>query len=371
MEHFMTRTGGESETRAGKLIPSFVIDTAGAPACDGQERSDGAASEAPEWIELLPSGVFHGRDGRGPFQVMNAEALIESTAALGMKAGLPIDYDHATDFAAPEGRPAPAAGWIRELDVRGGAVWGRVEWTSRAAAAISAREYRYISPVFQFDPSDGSVTRLLRAGLTNNPNLHLTAIAAARVAAETAKDNSMKELEQQLCKVLGLEGEAQPDEIIAAVRAKCAAAASGAAAMSAGLHDPARYVAVAEFERALTELNALKAERAHERAAHAVEAAIRAGKLVPAQRDWAIAYRAADGKGFEAFAAKQPSILGQEMLLSGEPASEKRGANLSAAEIAICAQLGLKHSDFLIRKSGRADFLSLERTGAEVQGAND
>ena len=32
MEHLTTRTGGESETQAGKLIPSFVIDTAGAPA---------------------------------------------------------------------------------------------------------------------------------------------------------------------------------------------------------------------------------------------------------------------------------------------------------------------------------------------------
>ena len=132
MQHLTTRTGGESETRAGKLIPSFVIDTAGAPASASAPPTETAA--APEWIELLPAGVFYGRDGRGPFRLDDPAAVIASTTALQMNAGLPIDYDHATDFGAPEGRPAPAAGWIRELEVRTGAVWGRVEWTARAAS---------------------------------------------------------------------------------------------------------------------------------------------------------------------------------------------------------------------------------------------
>jgi phage I-like protein len=372
MEHFITRTGGENETRAGKLIPSYVIDIAGAPASSGQEQAESAASEAPEWIELLPAGIFHGRDGRGPFELRNPGSVIDSTAALGMKAGLPVDYDHATDFAAPEGRPAPAAGWIRKLEVRAGAVWGRVEWTARAAAAILAREYRYISPVFQFDPSDGRVTRLLRAGLTNNPNLHLTAIAAAEIAAANPKDGAMEnELVAEICEVLGLASDAKGEQIVAAVREKCSAAARGEASMSEDDIDPARYVAVAEFERALTELNALKAERARAAASQIVEEAIRAGKLAPAQREWATAYCAADGKGFEAFEAKQAPVLGREPALGRSPVAEKRGSDLNAAEVAICAQLGLKRSDFLIRKSGRADFLSLERGDAEGQNAND
>jgi len=65
MEHLITRTGGENETQAGKLIPSFVIDTAGAPA-SASSPEDQTAVAAPEWIELLPAGVFYGRDGRGP-----------------------------------------------------------------------------------------------------------------------------------------------------------------------------------------------------------------------------------------------------------------------------------------------------------------
>jgi phage I-like protein len=371
MEHLITRTGGESETRAGKLIPSFVIDTAGAPASAPTPADNTAA--APEWIELLPAGVFYGRDGRGPFRLDDPTAVIASTTALQMNAGIPIDYDHATDFGAPEGRPAPAAGWIRELEVRGGAVWGRVEWTARAQRSIVAREYRYVSPVFQFDPKDGVVTRLLRAGLTNNPNLHLTAIAASRTAAahNQTKDEQMEFPTQELRELLNLDGDATASDILAKVRElRAAGDVASSQSTSTHAHDPAHYVAIAEFERALTELNALKADRARERAAHTVEDAIRAGKIVPALREWAIAYCAADARGFQAFAAKQPSILGENLGLSGQPPADRRAdIGLNAAELAICAQLGLKHSEFVRRKRGRADFLSLERADAELRNA--
>ncbi len=369
MEHLTTRTGGESETRAGKLIPSFVIDTAGAPASAVEKEEKVAA--APEWIELLPAGVFYGRDGRGPFRLDDPAAVIDSTTAMQMNAGLPIDYDHATDFGAPEGRPAPAAGWIRELEVRGGAVWGRVEWTARAANSIVAREYRYVSPVFQFDPKDGVVTRLLRAGLTNNPNLHLTAIAASRTAtkASYARDERMEFPTQELRELLNLEGDTTVADVVAKVRELRAAADAAASATSAHAHDPAHFVAIAEFERALNELNTLRAERTRERAAHVVEEMIRAGKIVPAQREWAIAYCSADARGFQAFAAKQPSIVGENLGLGGEPPADRRAGGLNAAELAICAQLGLKHSEFMRRKRGRADFLSLERAEADLRNA--
>jgi phage I-like protein len=361
MDDFNTRLGGEGRTRDGKLVPSFLIDSADAPASDVTDKT----LSAPEWIELLPAGVFYGRDGRGPFRLDDPDSVIASTVATQMSAGLPIDYDHATDFGAPEGRPAPAAGWIRELEIRDGAVWGRVEWTARAADSITAREYRYVSPVFQFDPKDGSVTRLLRAGLTNNPNLHLTAIAASRTAAASTRDESMDFPNQEVRELLNLDVGATASDVAAKIRElRAQASATGAHA-----HDPAHYVAIAEFERTLTELNALKAERARDRAAHVVENAIRAGKIVPAQREWAIAYCAADARGFQAFVAKQPSILAENLGLGGEPPAGNRAGVLTPGELAICAQLGLQHSEFIRRKRGRADFLSLERTDAELRDA--
>jgi len=169
-----------------------------------------------------------------------------------------------------------------------------------------------VSPVFQFDPKDGSVTRLLRAGLTNNPNLHLTAIAASSTTAadNDIKDQRMEFPTDELRELLNLDGDASVAEVVAKVRElRAAGDATASQLTSSHAHDPAHYVAIAEFERTLTELNALKAERARERAAHTVEDAIRAGKIVPAQREWAIAYCAADARGFHQQPASVLQIL--------------------------------------------------------------
>jgi hypothetical protein len=180
------------------------------------------ASKPPKWVELLPAGEFRGKDGRGPFFNRAPRQVIAATLALGMNAGLPIDLDHATDFAAPQGRPAPAVGWIREFQIRNGAIWGRVEWNAAGAKAIQQKEYRYLSPVFQFAPPDGDVTaqtgpvtRILRASLTNNPNLNLAAIANAAAMRRgvcvasareiiTAMKGTLTAAEQKICMNMGI-----------------------------------------------------------------------------------------------------------------------------------------------------------------------
>ena len=365
------------------------------------EDADLSSSAPPQWVMLIPAGEFSGRDGRGPFRLADSARVIAATEALGMTAGVPIDYDHATDFAAPKGRPAPAAGWIRELQERDGALWGRVEWTPHGAKAITSREYRYISPVFQYSP-DGSVTRLLRAGLTNNPNLYLTAISArvvagvvstdAASAARREGDEAMDTLLQQLCEMLGLDDDSSPEEALAAVRALTAAgdnddedggrddaqdrgrgdngaadATQGGLGSNAAAHnggDPARYVAVAQFQRVLGELNQMRAERASERAERAVDDAIKAGKLIPAQRQWAISYCQANFKGFADFVARQPAAFGPSFESAAAtftpPQAFAATAALTATETAVCAQLGLSPEDYVRRKrSGRGDFLRL------------
>ena len=375
------------------------------------EDADLSSSAPPEWVMLIPAGEFNGRDGRGPFRLADPARVIAATEALGLTAGVPIDYDHATDFAAPKGRPAPAAGWVRELAERDGALWGRVEWTPHGAKAITSREYRYISPVFQYSP-DGAVTRLLRAGLTNNPNLYLTAISARAVAGMAApgagllhgaatrtaagtelgqRDEAMDTLLQQLCEMLGLDDDASPEEVLAAVRAlnesahddgddghqndgrdgaqdaDCDDDGGNADAMQAAGADPARYVAVAQFQRVLGELNQLRVERSRERAERAVDDAIKAGKLIPAQREWAMSYCQADFKGFAAFTSRQPAAFGGAFenaaaAFTPPPPARAATATLTANETAICTQLGLSPEDYLGRKRrGQGDFLRLNR----------
>jgi phage I-like protein len=359
-DSYQTRAGGDRSDNPRKTLGFSRVETAGAPAF-GVETEN---ATPPEWIQLVPPGSFHGRDGRGPYVLADPAAVIAATMALGMRAGIPIDYDHATDFGAPQGTPAPAAGWITELAIRNGAIWGRVEWTARAAGAIQAHEYRYISPVFQYSPSDGTITRLLRAGLTNNPNLYLTAISAVG-----DEESNMDEFVKQLREMLGLSGEASTDEILKAIAVTTAAAATGEhdgsrAQRNEGF-DPARHVAVAEFQQALTEINALKIQRVRDKAEHAVDEAIRSGKLVPAHREWAISYCAADPTGFESFATRQPVVLAGELNLGGNPkmalSRSHTGSRLSGTEVAICGLLGVSPGDFLKRKDSGADFLQLNK----------
>jgi phage I-like protein len=138
------------------------------------------SNEAPEWIELIPAGKFSAVDGRGPFLNEDPEGVVAASIAKMPQVGLVLDYDHSTDLAAPEGRPAPAAGWLKQFKVENGAIFARIEWTHDAAEALREKKYRYVSPVFEHDKA-GHIERILRAALTNNPALtELPAIASAR-----------------------------------------------------------------------------------------------------------------------------------------------------------------------------------------------
>ena len=362
-------TMNEATTQDGVMADGGELGVHGAAIAEG--------GEAPEWIELIPAGEFRGRDGRGPFALKSPEAVIAATRGLGMEAGIPIDYDHATDFAAPAGRPAPAAGWIRKLVARGGAIWGMVEWTRSGAEAVTAREYRYVSPVFEY-AKNGEVVRLLRAALTNNPNLYLTAISAGATADSVAgatagtaegsiKESAMERTLEEMRGILGLGQDSSEEEITAAVRAIAAGSRGGRAEADGGA-DPARYVPLAHFQRAVSELNTIRAERARERAEYAVDSAIRTGKLVPAQREWAIAYCQADFKGFENFMARQPAVALGEIDFEGEPraaanlaavegAGRRRDVALTATEAGVCEHLGIRPEDYIRRKNASDGFM--------------
>jgi phage I-like protein len=170
--------------------PRFTQNGAGIAMCTIAIPGD----DAPEWIEIIPAGKFSAVDGRGPFENDNPFRTVAASIAKMPQVGLVLDYDHSTDLAAPEGRPAPAAGWIKGFKVEAGAIFARIEWTKAAAEGLKEKLYRYISPVFEHD-KDGKVERILRAALTNNPALvSLPAIAAAEVYSTMAEGGKKEEL---------------------------------------------------------------------------------------------------------------------------------------------------------------------------------
>lgn len=314
------------------------------------------SADPPEWVMLLPAGEFSGRDGRGPYRT-DAESIIAAFGEWGMP--LHGDYNHQAIRADEKAGPVPASGWVQELEEREGAIWGRVEWTQAAAAHISAKEYRYLSPVFSYDPADSRVVALSGFGLTNDPNLYLSAIHGRQSDTYEQTEETAMSLMDDLRWVLNLPATATESEIAAELdKAKAMITGMGETAMSleTDARLPAILEAVAQYQPPGPEVRTLLQEREPDlsqyvpkaqydqtaQALHAlqqqqhraqVDALVTAGKLAPAQKDWALAYASRDPEGFAQFAAAAPVIVSGEAHGQTPPAGED-DEDLVAARIA-------------------------------------
>lgn len=278
---------------------------------------------AGNWIMLMPAGIFSGRTGRGPFDTggrAEMAAIVDRTLQRAGGTEIVVDYDHQTIFAAIPGvgGTARAAGWIKEFDIRDDGLWGRVEWTANAASAIRAGEYRYISPTFYAPKETGKVLLLLSAALTNTPDLDLAVVAASALLPTETETTDMK----SIAKALGLPEDASEAEILIAMNAVLSSnaalvAASGAAKpedaiaaittmrTSAGRVDPALYVPIAQVTAMQSDISALQATVATDKAETDVSQAIADGKIQPALKDWAIDLHKSNITAFNAFLAKR------------------------------------------------------------------
>lgn len=139
----------------------------------------------PTEFRVFPKGTFKTVQGTFHFTEASAASVLEAAREWGN--AFSMDYEHRALKAANSGEGvAPAAAWL-SLEVRDGELWAvNVEWTERAKAYLSAREYRYFSPAFHTD-KDGAVTRLLNIALTNVPAMHeLTPLAASAATLSPA-----------------------------------------------------------------------------------------------------------------------------------------------------------------------------------------
>ena len=242
---------------------------------------EGAA--APDWVQLTPAGPrVIGRDGRW----WNLTDPATVAARFDPTKEPQIDIEHASEIKAPMGEPAPAVGWIKAIEVRDGALWGRVEWTPAGAELVSTRAYRYLSPVFTFDYQTSEIGRIVSAGLTNTPNLEM---AALNTAEETPMDRAVLE-------ALGLPAAATAVEAVVAINAL--RSERDTARNAAQTPDPARFVPAADHQLALNRIASFEAAETTRREADiaaAIDGAIAAGKIAPASRDFHLAACRAEG----------------------------------------------------------------------------
>ena len=255
--------------------------------------------KVPEWIQLVPPGLeIVGVDGRR-FVNRDPAGVVAAHRTMGMDA--PVDWEHATERRASEGLEAPAAGWIKEMEVReGGSIWARVEWTERGAAAIASREYRYISPVYVYSRKTLQLRGIPSVALTNSPNLRQTALNN-RQQNEQEEEPMLK----KLLAALGVAEDATEETALNAVsKLKTDLATAENRAETPSLD---KFVPRADYDvacnRAATAEQKLKDRAAAElekEITTEVDAAVKAGKVTPGTKDFYTAMCRQEG-GLEQF----------------------------------------------------------------------
>lgn len=293
--------------------------------------ADGAV---PEWIELIPPGqIITGRDGRTWIND-SPEIILQAFAADGKD--LPIDWEHSTELKAPEGEEAPAAGWIKEMETReGGAIWGQVEWTAKGRESIAGKEYRYLSPVFRYEVESRRIFRLTSAGLTNQPNLYISALNA---------EEPRKEQKMELAKLLAELGLPATATFQDALNQIARNKADHTSAINRAMNPPLdKFVPRADYDTALNRATAAEQKVTDLQKAELdkainteIDQALKDGKITPATKEYHVAQCRMEGglERFREFVKIAPVIAGGSGLDDKKPGEGSTALNAEEAKVA-------------------------------------
>ena len=336
-------------------------------------------------VRLIPAGSFDAprgsMSGAGPWNLTAAAAARIIAANAVRQADIPIDYEHQLLASSENGQAAPASGWIdpRSLVyIDAGpepGLYGAVKWTARAAALIAADEYRYLSPVFPYDPQSGEPLDLLHVALTNFPAIDepIRAALSARHAHTHHQENPVNEVLKKLLAALGLpDTTAEADALagVAALKAKADAATIEIASLKAAAEaknaevaalkaggaaapDPAKFVPIGIVQSLQTEVAVLSARINGDEAGRVVEQAIAEGKLLEAQRTWATELGFGNLAALKSYVAATPAIAALGGMQSGGKGPTAGASQQSDADLAVCKALGLTAEQFAAGKLER------------------
>lgn len=336
-------------------------------------------------IQATPAGAFRPRDGRKlPVDAWHMDAQIAARVIdrfRAHKTPLVIDYEHQTMLAEENGQPAPAAGFVRDMEWReGSGLWLKVELTPRARRYIAKGEYRYFSPVFRFDERTGVVLELLMGALTNNPALDGMAPLELRAAARfhLHEDPSMNKLLLAVCTALAIpfqdrdEAEVEaaalsaletlkgrPDPLVALRQQLKLSEDAGVEAVVAACKalqdqaqpDPAKFVGVEVVEDLRRQIATLSASHAARELDELIKPALEDGRLLPAQEKWARELGAKDVASLRAYLqAAQPIAALRSSQTRGMEPGGRDEHGLTLEELAVCRATGVAPAEFAKHK---------------------
>jgi len=360
----------------------------------------GRGREPPKELRIWPFGRIATSKGTFLFDRKAASEVMRAYRTHGNQ--LCFDYEHksiAHDTRAGDGK---AAGWFA-IELRKDGLWAvDIRWTDKAAAEISAREWRYWSPTFECDHKTGRISALVNVALTNIPATHRLQplVAASRKGQMDPKEDEKFCEDSAADKQEDCEDDAKAEKLakIKALRAELAALEADAGeteemadsededegdddpeaepVAKLSLLDVARKVtglAKADSETLAGALVALSeqakaAEAARKKLAQVtgnarktmVDKAIASGQLEPSKRAWALSQSESVLKGYLAISPKRSIGTAaheepQDVALSdGSQAFIVGGRTitLSAQELDGCRRMGNDPAKYAAHKAG-------------------
>lgn len=310
----------------------------------------GSGADYPEGCNahILPDGLFRSDDGR-PASLTNGALLdwkMDAAIAAALiaaleKSGKPIlyDYEHNSLYG-----DSIAAGWIdRLVYVAGRGLFAHVDWVDDAAEAIAKKKYRYSSPCFLFDPKTGAVIQLLSVALTNNPALgDLGAVDLVRRAALSAIP--VGALANLFLTAGGVPGSTLGDLNMTPQEIAALSNENGNLKTQVATLTTERDKAQAELATLRKQVDDQAAADDEAKRAAMIEAALTAGKLPPAQKDFAESLdTAALAKFLDTL--KPLAMLGKQV--DGKPTGEDGSLGLNAEQLAWCNRMGVTPEQYV------------------------
>ncbi len=286
--------------------------------------------EPPTRIMIFAAGgTIRTRDGR-TYRIDLAK-LAARFAADGVK--IPLDVNHSTEILAPRGERADPVGWVTAVELAGAALFGTVEWIDPAGATKLLRTYPYVSPAFPAPKGEAewlkSIALVASPALGNQP-----ALAAAD------PEETQEPLMKTVLAALGLAETASEAECLAAVTALNVRSADS---VPKAVHD----ATLATLAATTADLDAIRAAGRKAEIDGLIEGALKAKKILPAQRDHYTALCATDAglASVKALIEASPVLLGASGL-DDKPTPGSEVATLSAEDRVVMEQLGISEADF-------------------------
>lgn len=252
------------------------------------EESGYSGQTSQKLVRLLPLGLVHST--KGDFLVDDESFRSIRCKFMERQLQIPIDYEHQT----LKDMQAPAAGWVKDITLKSDGIYGAVDWTERAAEYLRNREYKYISPVVTLRNTDKKAVGLHSAALTNTPAIDaMTPIVCSdkpsgdeNGADQEEAESSDTDVLEALAVLLQLDPSATTEDIYKAV------------------------AALLEGQEALKlKADACQFEIVRMKADDIVEEALKDGKVLPFQRDWAFQSAMNDLDSFTLWLKTAPQIV--------------------------------------------------------------